>query len=114
MIGGRTRPFLRSAATFLIALAMTLASMRIQRVGAAPAEWSDELCAPEPLHSCRAGVLTGGWPAGFLLDRPGVSVMGKLALIEDLFRPGRFVLDWALAWTALELAALAARRRRTT
>jgi hypothetical protein len=30
--------------------------------------------------------LSGGWPAPFLFDRPGISVEGKLSFIEDDFR----------------------------
>jgi hypothetical protein len=92
---------------------LVLGSARIERVGSAPAAWSQELCAPEPLHGCDAGVLMGGWPVGYLYDRPGVSVMGKLALVEDLFRARAFLLDWVLMWAGLELLALAVARARS-
>jgi hypothetical protein len=108
----RARRLAVSAAALLAALALALATVRIQRVGTAPAEWTQELCAPEPLHACTEGVLMGGWPAAFLVDRPGISVMGKLALVEDLFRPGPFILDWGIVWIALELLTILISRTR--
>ena len=96
----------------LVALGLTLASVRVERVGRAPDAWSQELCAPEPHHPCGEGVLQGGFPMAYLLDRPGISVMGKLTFVEDLFRPGAFALDVAAVWlTLLGLARVAGARR---
>ena len=52
----------------------------------------------------------GGWPLVFLIDRPGVSVTGKLSLIEDAFDPAAFRIDW-LFWSLLVLLAGATWRR---
>ena len=97
----------------LVALGLTLASVRVERVGRAPDSWSQELCAPEPHHPCGEGVLQGGVPMAYLLDRPGISVMGKLAFVEDLFRPIAFAADVGAFWLALLGLATVARRRRT-
>ena len=96
-------------------LVLAAASVAYERVGPAPAGWDQELCAPAPLHPCPEGVLQGGWPLGFLLDQPGVSVMGRLVLVEDEFRPAAFALDvvadaivlWAFMTLAAELAVAA-------
>jgi len=104
----------RGALTLLVAVGLTLATVRVERVGAAPNSWRDEMCAPEPHHPCGEGVLQGGAPVVYLLDRPGISVMGKLAFVEDLFRPGAFAVDVAAFWlTLLGLAAIARRQRVT-
>ncbi|MFL5564778.1 MAG: hypothetical protein ACJ77T_05815 [Gemmatimonadaceae bacterium] len=99
--------------TLIVALSLAWLTVRVERVGAAPTMWNDELCAPEPHHPCTQGVLQGGWPIPFLLDSPGISVMGKLAPGEDLFRPKGFALDtlviWLLVWG---LVTVAARRQR--
>ncbi|WP_144037231.1 hypothetical protein [Sphingomonas sp. TZW2008] len=42
----------------------------------------------------------GGWPLTFLIDRPGVSVTGRLSLIEDAVDPAAFGIDW-LFWSLL-------------
>ena len=42
----------------------------------------------------------GGWPLAFLIDRPGVSVTGRLSPIEDAFDPATFGIDW-LFWSLL-------------
>lgn len=87
-------------------------SVRASRVRA-PAQWRDELCSQFPLHPCDEGVLQGGWPLAFLLDKPGISVMAQLGLIEDRFEATPFFLDLALFWAALLGASwLPAARRR--
>ena len=96
-----------------VALALTIASVRVERVGRAPEAWSQEMCAPEPYHPCGEGVLQGGFPVAYVLDRPGISVMGKLALVEDLFRPWAFALDAALFGLAsFALTRITVPRRR--
>ena len=95
------RALRRGALTFVGALALTLASAYVERVGPAPSAWTDELCSPFPLHPCAEGVLQGGWPFAYLLDKPGISVMGALGLIEDRFRPWAFWANVATYWVAL-------------
>jgi hypothetical protein len=51
----------------------------------------------------------GGWPLLFLIDRPGVSVTGKLTLLEDAAFPLAFLLD-TLFWTACAWLVVAVRR----
>lgn len=99
--------------TLVPALALALASSYVERVGPAPAAWRDELCSPFPLHPCGEGVLQGGWPFAFLLDKPGISVMSALGLVEDRFEPWAFWADVAAYWAALlGLAWLVALLRR--
>jgi hypothetical protein len=98
--------------TLGIGAVLALATMRVERVGAAPPSWRDELCAPEPLHPCTAGVLQGGWPLAYLVDRPGISVMGQLAPVEDLFLPIAFAADVVAFWIALFVVTHAATSRR--
>ena len=102
------------AGTFAAALAIALFTVFVERVGPAPTQWRDELCSPFPLHPCDEGVLQGGWPLAFLLDKPGISVMAQLGLIEDRFEASPFLLDLALFWAALLGASwlVAARRQR--
>ena len=78
-----------------------LSSVFVERVGPAPAAWRDELCSPFPLHPCDQGVLQGGWPLAYLLDKPGISVMAELGLIEDRFEAVPFFLDVAVFWAVL-------------
>jgi hypothetical protein len=42
---------------------------------------------------CAIAVLGAGFPLPFLVDNPGISVEGKLALGEDDFRAGAFAGD---------------------
>jgi hypothetical protein len=54
----------------------------------------------------------GGWPLVFLVDQPGVSVTGRLTLLEDVIYPTAFVLD-ALFWaTAFWFVGAGSRRLR--
>ena len=53
--------------------------------------------------------LVGGWPAPFLADDTGTSVVSKLGL-EDDFRPGPFVADLAFWFVLLGLARLGVTR----
>lgn len=97
----------------IAALGVTLITSYVERVGPAPESWREELCSPFPLHPCAEGVLQGGWPFAYLLDKPGISVMAELGLIEDRFEPRAFWLDVAAFWVALTgVGRLAVSRRR--
>ncbi len=85
----------------MAALVLALLSVFVERVGPAPAAWRDELCSPFPLHPCDEGVLQGGWPLAYLLDKPGISVMAELGLIEDRFEAVPFYLNVAVFWAVL-------------
>lgn len=99
--------------TLATAFAIALLTAYVERVGPAPAQWRDELCSPFPLHPCDEGVLQGGWPLAYLLDKPGISVMSQLGMIEDRFEPTPFFLNVALFWAVLLGASwLPAARRR--
>ena len=55
--------------------------------------------------------LNGGWPAPYLFDTPGVSREGRLAFVEDEFRPWPFVADLSFYLLLLLAFDRAARRR---
>ena len=91
-------------------LAFAVATSWYQRIGPAPPEWDNELCSYNPPRSCRHGVLQGGWPLPYIVDSPGVSVVGKVTIIgEDRFRPWAFAADALIAALAVWLL-LRARR----
>lgn len=97
----------------MAAHALALLTVFVERVGPAPTTWRDELCSPFPLHPCDEGVLQGGWPLAYLLDKPGISVMSQLGLVEDRFLPRPFYVDVIAFWTALlGVAGLIESRRR--
>jgi hypothetical protein len=52
----------------------------------------------------------GGWPLVFLVNQPGVSVTGRLTLLEDVIYPTAFVLD-VLFWAAFVWLVSAGFRR---
>lgn len=57
-----------------------------------------------------------GWPAPFLADNPGTSVIHKVSLVEDDFRLGPFVATlsfWFLAVAAIGRALRWFRNRRS-
>jgi len=91
---GRARLTLSAVAGLVIAIATSW----YQRIGPAPPEWDQELCSYHPPRSCRDGVLQGGWPLAYIVDSPGVSVVGKVTIVgEDHFHPLPFAVDAALA-----------------
>lgn len=70
------------------------------------------------IMGCEAGceVAAAGWPVPYLVDYPGISVVGSAGLSgalvgEDHFRLLPFLLT-ALFWTALVLLVLLLRSRR--
>jgi hypothetical protein len=100
----------------LVALTLTCSSFGYQRRGPELVVVGN-LCGPNTDEFCYAPVLKGGFPLAYIYDTPGVSVEGKLSLMEDHFRAGRFLLD-VLMYFALGMVALVAARtfkkRRTT
>lgn len=42
----------------------------------------------------------GGWPLIFIIDQPGVSVTGRLSILEDVLYPWSFLLN-TLLWLLL-------------
>ncbi len=94
------RPLLILAA----ALVTTLATMAVQRFGPDHGIY----CAIGKINGvevyCPKPKLNSGWPAPYLFDVPGISVEGALFIVEDDFRWGPFVADWA--FFALGLLAL--------
>src|SRR5829696_7802181 len=66
-----------------------------------------------PPAPCAVRALGAGFPLPYLIDDPQVSVPNQIALVEDDFRPGAFVID-ALFWFALATSgALVIHRMRS-
>lgn len=102
----------RATLSTVAGLVLAIASSWYQRIGDAPPEWDQELCSYTPPRSCREGVLKGGWPLPYIVDSPGVSVVGKVTIIgEDRFHAAPFLADAAIAG-ALVWLLLGARRRK--
>jgi len=102
----------RVALSTIAGLALAISSRWYERIGRAPAAWDDELCSLDPPRSCREGVLKGGWPLPYLVDAPGVSVVGKLSIGEDHFQPWAFAADAAIAGAVVWLLSRARERTR--
>lgn len=74
-----------------LALALTGASVMVQRVGPLKMVEGEGFCpGREP---CYIPALGAGFPLPYLVDNPQVSVPNAVGLFEDDFRPGGFVLD---------------------
>jgi hypothetical protein len=87
----------RPGFALLLGVALAALSRGYERIGPAPTSWRDtELCSFSPPRPCRDGVLQAGWPLAYLVDTPGISRVGQLALVEDQFRPAAFVADAAI------------------
>jgi hypothetical protein len=73
-----------------------------------------ETTSDNPHGYCYRRLPTGGWPFAFLFDSPGTSVVGQLGLMEDDFKPWRFLLDMAVFGTlpAAGAVVIGLRRRR--
>ena len=86
------------------ALTLSCASVLYERVG--PTQITEgEGSGCKTADPCRVPALGAGFPLAYLVDRPGVSVVGALHLVEDEFRPLAFALDF-LAYLALGLLAM--------
>lgn len=96
---------------FLLAFALTLLSVRVQRVGPEQAV-TGHVCGPTRNDACFADVLKGGFPLAFLFDKPTISRPNQLGFGEDSFRPGAFALDVTIYLLALVLLLASVSRRR--
>lgn len=84
----------------VLALVVTFATIAYQRPGVVePAGWEGYCLNGSP---CVAPILAAGFPIPFLVDSPGVSVVGVLNFGEDEFHPGAFTQD-ALIYFSLGL-----------
>jgi hypothetical protein len=103
----------RISAALMAGLALALASSAY--AGEARALYT-EIMACE--HGCT--VAAAGWPLPYLIDYPGISVVGSAGLMgaltgEDQFRPWPFLvtaLFWALIALAVQLIWNLVRQRR--
>jgi hypothetical protein len=100
------------SALLVPACGVVLALLSSAQPGRARATYS-EIMGCE--RSCE--VAAAGWPMPYLIDYPGISVVGSANLSgallgEDHFRWGAFALTW-LFWTAVSTAFLFLWRRVT-
>ena len=96
-------------------LVFALATSMYQRIGPAPPEWHQELCSYTPPRSCRYGVLQAGWPLPYVVDAPGISVVGKVTIVgEDHFHPWPFVADALIAGAVVWLLLGVRRKPRSS
>jgi len=107
---GRMRDALKLFLLAVAALALTLLSLEVERVGPELGE-AGNLCGPNRDQWCYVPVLNGGWPFAYLFDKPSISVPNQLG-VEDKFETPRFLLDLIFYFGALTGAWLGWRRRR--
>lgn len=97
--------------TLLLAVLLALASVLVQ--GHGPEQVADgNVCGPRGDGPCLRPALKGGFPVAYLVDRPGVSVEGKLSLGEDELLPAALLIDVAFYALLLALVLRAWHRRR--
>jgi hypothetical protein len=93
-----------------LAVGLAAASVVVQRVGPLRLVEGEGFCpGAEP---CRVPVLGAGFPVPYLIDDPQVSVPGRVALVEDGFRAGAFLLNVAFYAGLAALVLRLARRSR--
>lgn len=96
-------------ATGLLALLTTLASVAYERRGPGVVE-AGNLCGPDMDLICWVPALSGGFPLGYLVDNPNISVPNQLSFFEDRFDGARFALDVVVHWAMLFVLARLAQR----
>jgi hypothetical protein len=94
------------------AIALSLLSVHIERVGPELAAYGD-LCGPSADHPCYQPVLKGGFPVAYLFDAPGVSVERRLTFGEDQLSSGALLLDIAIYFSIVFPTMLVVLRRRS-
>lgn len=99
--------------TLLLAVVLALASVRVQRQGPEQVVQGN-LCGPRADGPCLRPALKGGFPAAYLVDRPGVSVEGQLSLWEDELLPLALLVDIVFYVLLLQLMRFGWRRHRTS
>jgi hypothetical protein len=96
----------------VVAIILAVLSVSIERIGPEPVEYGN-MCGPQGNDPCYKPALKGGFPVPYLFDAPGVSVERKLSFGEDQLSAGALLVDIAVYFVAILLAArVAARLRR--
>lgn len=96
-----------------VALFLTLVSSAVSRTRLEVQDWD---CPPAPA-SCARPMVVLGFPAPYISDYHGISVVGSASLIgallgEDLFHLGAFLADVTAYFVLAALVATALRRRQ--
>jgi len=99
-----------AALSLIAAFVLTILSVNIERIGPEQAAYGN-LCGPHMNDLCYEPVLKGGFPIAYLFDNPGISVEHQLSVGEDDLRAGALLLDVAIYFALILLAALAVRTR---
>lgn len=88
----------RTLSKLLLALAITVATAWVERTTDERTMYGLE----GPVEENWQPREVAGWPAPFLADDPGTSVIHQIG-VEDDFRPGPFVASWSF-WLLVLLA----------
>lgn len=111
----RTPKLARSAGLLFVSAVVATLSVCIERRGPELVQYSD-MCGPAHDQPCMRPTLKGGFPMGFLVDMPGVSVENQLSVGEDQFVAVAFVVDWgvyaAFVWLLFRVWGTLDPRRR--
>jgi hypothetical protein len=83
------------------AITLALLSVFVERTGPELAQYGDSIFKP---------VLQGGFPLAYLFDAPGVSVERQLSFGEDKLFVGSLIIDIAIYFAAILIAALVVSR----
>jgi hypothetical protein len=85
------------------AVTLAILSVFVESVGPELVQYGDSDFRP---------VLKGGFPVAYMFDMPGVSVERKLSFGEDILSVSALVLDIAIYFAIVLLAAIAISRKR--
>jgi len=89
----KTRLLKKYLIILLLALVFTIVTIIYKKNGPFMGVYGN-LCGPGNTGElCIKPILQAGWPLPYLLDYPGVSVRGRLSILEDDFYFGFFTLD---------------------
>lgn len=93
---------IRAALTLVAAVALTLGSAYVERMGPEQVQYGN-LCGAAGSDPCYQPALKGGFPFAYLVDAPGVSVERQLSFGEDTLHEGALVADIASYFAILML-----------
>lgn len=106
----RFSPMTLAAPALVAAIALTLLSAYVERIGPGLVEYGN-LCGATGSEPCYKPELKGGFPVAYLFDVPGISRERQLAIGEDNLHGGALVADVAV-YFAIVMFGLSAVARR--
>lgn len=102
----------RIAGLFALSVALTLASVTVERKGPLVTIGGEGFCGEDAAAPCEVEALAGGWPLPYLVDNPQISVPNALHVVEDDFQLGAFLADVGFGFGLLLALASGLRRIR--